>query len=236
MTGNRGIIGGWRFWLLRTFLYLAIFLDGSKRSCRSPNSFSYLLGSFSHVPLSLETGARFRPLWGETCWALAEEHSPRLCYISLSVSLIHFCRSPSVSPDDGEHGVEVLALAAVQRDLDEVLDGLHAFELVRLSRHLRGHPEGLVVNGLLEALQAGRARLGAQLEQVVDVFCGLDGTEEFKSPHGELSGHLHCTELQQRDLAFSQEVLSVLVWTQRLRLHVALQVVSDDRGLFFRSV
>lgn len=48
--------------MFRTFLYLAMFLDGSKRSCRSPNSFSYLLGSFSHVPLSLETGARFRPL------------------------------------------------------------------------------------------------------------------------------------------------------------------------------
>lgn len=65
MTGNRGMIGGWRFWLFRTLRYLAIFLDGSKRSCRSPNSFSYLLGSFSHVPLSLETGAKFKPLWGE---------------------------------------------------------------------------------------------------------------------------------------------------------------------------
>lgn len=114
-------------------------------------------------------------------------------------------------PDDGEHGVEVLALAAVQGDLDEVLDGFHTFELVGLPRHLRGHPEGLVVDGLLEALQAGRARLGAQLEQVVDVFGWLDGTEKFKSSHGELSGNLHCTELQQRDLAFSQEVLSVLV-------------------------
>lgn len=51
--------------MLRTFLYLAMFLEGSNRSCRSPNSFSYLLGSFSQVPLSLETGARFRPLWGE---------------------------------------------------------------------------------------------------------------------------------------------------------------------------
>lgn len=60
-----------------------------------------------------------------------------------------------ISPDDGKHGVEVLALAAVQGDLDEVLDGLHAFELVGLPRHLCGHPEGLVVDGLLEALQAG---------------------------------------------------------------------------------
>lgn len=65
MTGNRGMMGGWRFWLLSTLRYLAMFLDGSNRSCRSPNSFSYLLGSFSHVPRSLDTGARFRPLLGE---------------------------------------------------------------------------------------------------------------------------------------------------------------------------
>ena len=62
MTGKRGIIGGWRFWLLRTLRYLAMFLDGSNRSCRSWNSFSYLLGSFSHVPRSLDTGARLSPL------------------------------------------------------------------------------------------------------------------------------------------------------------------------------
>ena len=89
----------------------------------------------------------------------------------------------SLSPDDGKHGVEVLAFAAVQGDLDEVLDGLHALELVGLPRHLGGHPEGLVIDCLLEALQAGRARLGAQLEQVVDILSGLDGTEKFKGPH-----------------------------------------------------
>lgn len=101
----------------------------------------------------------------------------------------------------------------MQGNLDEMLDGLHAFELVWLPRHLRGHPEGLVVDGLLEALQAGRARLGAQLEQVLDVLRGLDGAEKFKSPHGELRGHLHRAELQQGDLAFAQEVLGVLVRT-----------------------
>ena len=62
ITGKRGMMGGCRFWLLRTLRYLAMFLEGSNRSWRSPNSFSYLLGSFSHVPRSLETGARFRPL------------------------------------------------------------------------------------------------------------------------------------------------------------------------------
>lgn len=62
ITGNRGIIGGCRFWLLRTLRYFAIFLDGSNKSCRSWNSFSYLLGSFSQVVRSLATGAKFKPL------------------------------------------------------------------------------------------------------------------------------------------------------------------------------
>lgn len=118
-----------------------------------------------------------------------------------------------ISPDDGKHGAEVLALPAVQGDLDEVLNDLHAFELVGLPRHFCSHPEGLVVDGLLEALQAGRTRLGAQLEQVVDVLCRLDGAEQFKRAHGELRGNLHCAELQQGDVALSQEVLSVLVRT-----------------------
>lgn len=100
-----------------------------------------------------------------------------------------------VSPDDGKHWVEVLALAAVQGDLDEVLDGLHALELVGLPRHLCGHPEGLVIDGLLKALQASWACLGAQLEQVIYIFSGFDGTEKFKGPHWELSSHLHRTEL-----------------------------------------
>lgn len=50
-------------WLLRMLRYLAIFLEGSKTSCRSPNSFSYLLGNFSHELRSRATGAKFRPLW-----------------------------------------------------------------------------------------------------------------------------------------------------------------------------
>lgn len=63
------------------------------------------------------------------------------------------------SPDDGKHGAEVLALAAVQGNFDEVLYSLHTFELIGLPRHFCGHPEGLVVDGLLETLQAVRARL-----------------------------------------------------------------------------
>lgn len=116
-----------------------------------------------------------------------------------------------ISPDNGKHGVEVLALAAVQGDLDEVLDVLHALELVGLPRHLRGHPEGLMVDGLLKALEAGRACLGAQFEQVIDVLCGLDGTKELKGTHGELGGYFHCAELQEGDLAFPEEVLGILV-------------------------
>lgn len=65
ITGNRGMMGGCRFWLLRTLRYFAMFLEGSNRSWRSWNSFSYLLGSFSQVVRSLATGARFRPLRGE---------------------------------------------------------------------------------------------------------------------------------------------------------------------------
>lgn len=56
-------------WLLRMLRYLAMFLDGSKTSCRSPNSFSYLLGNFSHELRSRATGAKFRPLYegGKRC-------------------------------------------------------------------------------------------------------------------------------------------------------------------------
>lgn len=116
-----------------------------------------------------------------------------------------------VLPDDSKHGVEVFALSTVQGDLDEVLDDLHALELVGLSHHLCCHPEGFVVDGLLEALEADGAHLGAQLEQVVDVFGGLDGAEKFKRSHGELGGHLHGAELQQGDLTFSEEVLGILI-------------------------
>lgn len=64
-TGKSGMMGGCMLWLLRTLRYLAMFLEGSKRSCRSPNSFSYLLGSFSHELRSRATGAKFRPLCEE---------------------------------------------------------------------------------------------------------------------------------------------------------------------------
>lgn len=91
-----------------------------------------------------------------------------------------YCRLPeftAYTPNDGKHGAEVLALPAVQSNFDEMLYSLHAFELIGLPRHLCGHPEGLVVDGLLKTLQAGRAQLRSQLKQVVDVLCGLDGAE-----------------------------------------------------------
>lgn len=61
-TGNSGMMGGCMLWLLSTLRYLAMFLEGSKTSCRSPNSFSYLLGNFSHELRSRATGAKLSPL------------------------------------------------------------------------------------------------------------------------------------------------------------------------------
>lgn len=61
-TGNSGMMGGCMLWLLSTLRYLDMFLDGSKTSCRSLNSFSYLLGSFSQEFRRRATGAKFRPL------------------------------------------------------------------------------------------------------------------------------------------------------------------------------
>ncbi len=61
-TGNSGMMGGCTLWLLRVLRYLAMLRDGSKMSWRSRKSFSYLLGSFSHVLLNRATGARLRPL------------------------------------------------------------------------------------------------------------------------------------------------------------------------------
>lgn len=70
-TGKSGMIGGCMLWLLRMLRYFAMFRDGSKRSWRSLRCFSYLLGSFSHVPLRRATGARFNPLEGREIPLLA---------------------------------------------------------------------------------------------------------------------------------------------------------------------
>lgn len=56
-------------------------------------------------------------------------------------------------PDNSKHGVEILALSAVQCDLDEVLDGLHPLQGVGLLQDLCGHPEGLLVYDLFKLLQ-----------------------------------------------------------------------------------
>lgn len=115
------------------------------------------------------------------------------------------------SPDDGEHGVEVLALAAVQGNLDKVLDDLHPLQLVGLAHDLRSYPEGFLVDHLLELLQIIRASLRLELEEVVDVLGGFDLAEELEIPHRELCGHLHCAELQQGDVTLPQEVLCIFV-------------------------
>ena len=52
-------------------------------------------------------------------------------------------------PDDGKHGVEVLALSAVQGDLDEEFDNLHPLQSVALLQDFRGNPESLLVDHLL---------------------------------------------------------------------------------------
>lgn len=67
-------------------------------------------------------------------------------------------------------------------------------------------------------------------------LCGLDISEELKVSHGELSGHLHGAELQQRDLALSEEVLGILVWAQCLSLHVVFQVVPMGKHTSEREV
>lgn len=73
----------------------------------------------------------------------------------------------------------------------------------------------------------------AQLGASSDSLGGLDVPKEFKVPHRELGSHLHGAELQQGDLTLSQKVLSVVVRTQRLCLHVVLQVVPADRDRTF---
>lgn len=63
-------------------------------------------------------------------------------------------------PDNSEHGVEILALSAVQGDLDEVFDGLHPLQGVGLLQDLCGHPEGLLVYHLLKLFQITTSHRG----------------------------------------------------------------------------
>lgn len=62
------------------------------------------------------------------------------------------------SPDDSKHGVEVLALSAVQSNLNEVLYGLHPLHGIGLLQDLRGDPEGLLVYHLLKLFQIATSR------------------------------------------------------------------------------
>lgn len=54
------------------------------------------------------------------------------------------------------------------------------------------------------------------------ILCGLDVPEELKVSHGELGSDLHGAKLQQSDLTLPEEILGILVWTQRLCLHIVL--------------
>lgn len=72
-------------------------------------------------------------------------------------------------PDNGEHGVEVLALSAVQSDLDEVLDGLHSLQSTGFFQDLRGHPERLLVYHLFELFQITASYRRVQFKQVVHI-------------------------------------------------------------------
>lgn len=63
-------------------------------------------------------------------------------------------------PDNSEHGVEVLALSAVQGDLDEVFDGLHPLQGVGFLQDLCGDPKGLLVYHLLKLFQITTSNRG----------------------------------------------------------------------------
>lgn len=62
----------------------------------------------------------------------------------------------------------------MQRDLDEVFDGLHSLEGVGLLQDLRGDPEGLLVYHLLKLLQVTTSHRRVQLEQVVHIPASED--------------------------------------------------------------
>lgn len=70
-------------------------------------------------------------------------------------------------PDNGKHGVEVLALSAVQGNLDEMLDGLHSLQSIGFFQDLRGHPERLLVYNLFKLFQITASYSRVQFEQVV---------------------------------------------------------------------
>lgn len=63
-------------------------------------------------------------------------------------------------------------------DLDEVLDNLHPFALVGFTHNLRGDPEGLLIDEVLEVAQVAGRLVWTQLEEVGDVIGGLDAGKE----------------------------------------------------------
>src|SRR4029434_4549440 len=104
-----------------------ITLLGSSSLCHLHSTSTFLTFSLSYVSPSLCPLSDILQLISSSLSLSLSLSLPLLSSLSLSSALPLCC-----SPDNGEHGVEVLALAAVQRDLDEVLDDLHALELVGL--------------------------------------------------------------------------------------------------------
>lgn len=131
------------------------------------------------------------------------------------------------SPDNSKHGVEVFAVPTMKGDLDEVLDYLHPFGLVGFTHNLRGDPEGLLIDEVLEVAQVAGRLVWTQLEEVGDVIGGLDAGKEQVVARRELIGYLRGAQRQQTDLRFPLHLLGLDVRAQRLRLHVALKVVPE---------
>lgn len=80
--------------------------------------------------------------------------------------------------DDGEHGVEVLAVAAVKGDLYKVLDDLHSFGRIAFLYDLCGDPEGLLVHKTFEVAKVAGRIVWAELKEVNDVIGWFDAREE----------------------------------------------------------
>ena len=96
---------------------------------------------------------------------------------------------------NGQQRVEVLALLADVRHLNEVLDDLGPLHRTRLAQDLVHHPEHLLVGQVRELAQPLEAELGRLLEQEVDVLGGLDRLEEAVVAQRELGGQFQRVQL-----------------------------------------
>lgn len=145
---------------------------------------------------------------------------------------------------DGLHSLQGIGFFQDFRRHPERLLVYHVFELFQIAAAYRGVQLKQVIH--VPAAKRISVKLLSRTGTSIDnghksksenhkssILRGLDVPEEFKVSHGELSCHFHGAELQQRDLTLPEEILSVLVRTQRLRFHIVLQVVSageENRG------